>query len=185
MSVERRYLLINLSILNILKINKNLKKKRLLKYFNVWKYRFILYVKLNQLKDIIEIQIEKKNSDDLLVLNNKYNNLLKENSNLSSNIKTLNTNESNLKNLINKFNENEKNYKSKIKMLNNNKEKYNNILQNNNNSNNNYAHLENKIKNLENNIIQIEDENKERNLTINKFLKDMDKILDLHQQKCN
>ena len=47
-----------------------------------------------------------------------------------------------------------------------------------------YVALESKIKLLESQIATMEDENRERNATINSFLKEMNDMLQVHEQKC-
>ena len=95
--------------------------------------------------------------------------------------------EKELKKNIKKFEEKESNLLEKIKSLESkntkNKEILNSKMQK-TSSSYEYVALESKIKLLESQIATMEDENRERNATINSFLKEMNDMLQVHEQKC-
>ena len=139
------------------------------------------------MKQKIEASLEKQNMDEINKLNQKIIDIEKESNDLSKNLSNLQSFEKELKKNIKKFEEKESNLLEKIKSLESkntkNKEILNSKMQK-TSSSYEYVALESKIKLLESQIATMEDENRERNATINSFLKEMNDMLQVHEQKC-
>ena len=139
------------------------------------------------MKQKIETSLEKQNMDEINKLNQKIIDIEKESNDLSKNLSNLQSFEKELKKNIKNFEEKESNLLEKIKSLESkntkNKEILNSKMQK-TSSSYEYVALESKIKLLESQIATMEDENRERNATINSFLKEMNDMLQVHEQKC-
>lgn len=172
---------------SIMRLYRRNRKKIIYSYFSKWKINLCYHRKIAEMKQKIEASLEKQNMDEINKLNQKIIDIEKESNDLSKNLSNLQSFEKELKKNIKNFEEKESNLLEKIKSLESkntkNKEILNSKMQK-TSSSYEYVALESKIKLLESQIATMEDENRERNATINSFLKEMNDMLQVHEQKC-
>lgn len=183
---EIYFLQLSVLLKSLLRLYRRLKKKRLNIYFGRWKYNYSSHKKIASLKQQIEISLEKQNLEEINKLHQKLADIEKESASLNKNLTNLRTFEGELLKTIKNFEEKETNLLDKIKTLETkntkNQEILNTKLQK-TSSSYEYVALESKIKLLESQIASMEEENRDRNATINAFLKEMNEMLQVHEQK--
>lgn len=182
---EQVYTSILSSLKNCIRINRKQRKQSKLKCFIKWREEYMTNKQLTLLKEQIEAAIEKKNKKEYNEFNNQLSEKEKEVNDLNKNLTNLQTFESDLKRRLKSFEEKETNLSDKIKVLEQKNNKYKEMINSKITKGSSRSELksyENKVKQLETQLISMQEENREKDNTITSFMKEMNDMLQYHEQ---
>lgn len=182
---EYIYVLIVSSLKNCIRIRRRQRKESIMKFFIRWREEYLTNKQLSQLKEQIESAIEKKNEKEYNELKSQLNEKEKEANDLNKNLTNLQTFETELRRRLKSFEEKESSQLEKIKQLEHKNNKYKEMINNKISKGSSGPELksyENKVKQLEAQLIAMQEENREKDNTITSFMKEMNDMLQCHEQ---